>query len=104
MLFEVLLQGILLGYDLSVVVVPAVVEAQRGAVGQRREAIPGGSQRAAAQRLVLAVLDIIQLLVGEAVQAEVWRGGASGPPLPRAEAQHGAHSSYRGCGISLHSH
>ena len=79
---EVLLQSVLLRDDPGVLIV--VVDIVVVGVGGRGDA------------LVLPVLGVVQLLVAEVVEGELATTVASidGPPLPRAETQHGPHVAY----------
>lgn len=85
MFLQVLLQRVLLGDDPGVVIVVdavvAVVQVVVVGVGD------GGV------RLALAILHVVQLLVGEVVEGEVARraGRVHRPALPRRKTQHRAH-------------
>lgn len=82
MLLQVLLQGILLRDDPSVIVPNIVLQT----VIRVRVAD-------VAVDFILPVLHIVQLLVGEVVEREISRGGGGvhWPSLPRGEAEDGAH-------------
>lgn len=84
MLLQILLQSVLLRYDPRVVVVLVDIVLQ---------AVVGGGVRHVPVGLVLAVLRVVQLLVGEVVEGEVarGRGRVHRAPLARREAQHGSH-------------
>lgn len=108
MLLEVLLEGVLLGNDPGVVVivdvdVVAVVLQGRVVVVVVEVVIVGvGAGIVADRHFVLAVLDVVELLVGEVVEREVStvRGRrVDGAPLARAETEHRAH--VRPCPLKL---